>query len=464
MRLAEFACRRVDPLAQNPSRRLYKDPLKSSDQISRLLFISQVYVPDPASVGQHMADVAAALVTRGYDVRVLTSARGYEDPSVKHPRRERISDVDVVRLPFSSFGKKSLAHRLLGQCLFLLQVLFRGVFARRLAGVVVSTSPPMAAVAAVIIAFVRRVPITYWVMDLNPDQTVALGRISARSPLVAAMRWLNRTIFCRAADVVVLDQYMAQRVQSQYRVTGRLHILPPWPHEVALPAPAAAANPFAARHNLAGRFVVMYSGNHSLASPVTTLLQAAVQMQDDPRLLFMFIGGGHGKREVDEAIAQDRAANIVSLPYQPLNELCYSLPAADLHVVTLGDNMVGMIHPCKIYGAMAVGRPILLIGPRPSHAADLIEVHNIGWQVDQGDIVGLVAALRQIVATPPQTLAEMGRRAREAVRQHFSKDVLCNAFCDAVEHSLVPAQPGHADHTDDSRRRAPQMATDSVVG
>jgi hypothetical protein len=110
-----------------------------------LLVISQVYVPDPASVGQHIADVSETLVSRGHDVRVLTSSRGYDDPLKRYAARERRAGVDVVRLPLSSFGKRSVAHRLLGQMVFLAQVIVRGMFARRLAGILVSTSPPMAA-------------------------------------------------------------------------------------------------------------------------------------------------------------------------------------------------------------------------------------------------------------------------------------------------------------------------------
>ena len=45
-----------------------------------LLIISQVFVPDPASVGQHMADVGFEMARRGYRVKVYTSARGYENP------------------------------------------------------------------------------------------------------------------------------------------------------------------------------------------------------------------------------------------------------------------------------------------------------------------------------------------------------------------------------------------------
>ena len=84
-----------------------------------LLVISQVYVPDPASVGQHLHDAAAEMVRRGYGVTVLASSRGYDRPQDHYLRRESRDGVDVVRLPFSSLGKKTTAVRLLAQGSFL---------------------------------------------------------------------------------------------------------------------------------------------------------------------------------------------------------------------------------------------------------------------------------------------------------------------------------------------------------
>ena len=409
-----------------------------------LLVISQVYVPDPASVGQYMADVAETMAARGVDVRVLTSACGYENPTHTYPRREWRGGVDVRRLPWSSFGKRTLFHRLLGQSLFLVQVILRGVFARRLSAIVVSTSPPMASLAALAIGTLRRVPITYWLMDLNPDQAIALGEVDARSLLAKALRWLNRRIFARAAQVIVLDRYMAERVERQYRVRGRMEILPPWPQHASRADVAPADNPFRREHNRTGRFVVMYSGNHSPASPVTTLVEAALRMRHDRRFLFLFVGGGSGKREVEEAIARHRPANIVSLPYEPLDRLPFSLAAADLHVVTLGTAMVGMVHPSKIYGAMGAGRPVMLIGPRPSQAAALIERYEIGWQADSGEVERVVAAIRQAAELPADARAAIGRRARAAIRDHFSKDRLCGLFCDLVETTIEPSRAAAA--------------------
>jgi len=172
-----------------------------------LLLISQVYVPDPASVGQHMHDAAAELARRGHRVVVLASARGYDDPTRRYPTRETIDGVEVRRLPLSSFGKASIPVRLLGAGLFMVQCIAHGLFLGGLGRILVSTSPPMAAMAALVIATARRVPIKYWVMDLNPDQMVELGKARAGSPAVRAYDAFNRAILRRSADVVALDRF-----------------------------------------------------------------------------------------------------------------------------------------------------------------------------------------------------------------------------------------------------------------
>lgn len=412
---------------------------ESNRSVSTVLVLSQVYVPDPASVGQHMADAAEEMARRGHHVRVLTSGRGYDDPTVRYPAREMLRGVEVIRLPWSSFGKRSILLRLLGAALFLSQALVRGLFTPRLACVLVSTSPPMCSAAAVVISWLRRVPIKYWLMDLNPDQMIELGRVSPRGPAVVAFNLLNRLILGRSSNVIVLDRFMAQRVARKVDIHDKLTILPPWPHNDHLNSVAPENNPFVARHNLGGKFVVMYSGNHSLASPLGTLLEAALALEDQPRLRFLFIGGGLGKREVEDVISRHRPTNIISLPYQPLDEIKYSLSAADIHVVTLGERMVGIIHPCKVYGAMSVARPLLLLGPRECHVADLINEHEIGWQFAHGDVDGLTRRLKELVNAKPAQLAAMGRRAQSVVAKQLSKSRLCGEFCDILEAGWLEA-------------------------
>jgi colanic acid biosynthesis glycosyl transferase WcaI len=399
------------------------------------LIISQVYVPDPASVGQHIADAAEEMTRRGFRVVVYASARGYDDPSNKYPPRELLNGVDVRRLPLSSFGKSSIGVRLLAQWIFLIQAIIRGLFTRRLAGIMVSTSPPFCGVAGALVSKLRGAPVKYWLMDLNPDQMIALGKTREGSLAVRVFEKFNRMILRQASDIIVLDRFMLDRVKKKgVPVEAKTSVIPPWPHEAEVHAVAHDDNAFRRTHALERKFVVMYSGNHSPANPLTTLLDAAERLKELPNMVFMFIGGGGGKKEVEERIATG-ATNIRSLPYQPLNEIKYSLSAADLHVVSIGNEVVGIVHPCKVYGALAVSRPILLLGPSPSHVSDLIERTHVGWHVNHGDVEGAVRALREAASMSTEELNAMGRKGAALIGGPLSKLALSTKLCDLLERA-----------------------------
>jgi colanic acid biosynthesis glycosyl transferase WcaI len=422
------------------------------------LIISQVYVPDPASVGQHIHDAAVEVARRGYRVVVLTSARGYDDPSAKYPARQQYGGVEVRRLPLSSFGKSSIAVRLLAQWIFLLQAFCRGLFVSGLCGIMVSTSPPFCGVAGTMLSKLRRVPVKYWLMDLNPDQMIVMGKVRAGSLPVRVFEAFNRMILRQASEVVMLDRFMVERVSRKgVPVEAKTVVLPPWSHESAVHDIPHADNPFRKAQDLGDKFVVMYSGNHSPANPLTTLLDAAERLQDDDRFLFMFIGGGGGKKEVADRIAKG-VKNIRSLPYQPLDSIRYSLSAADLHVVSIGNDVVGIVHPCKVYGAMAVSRPILLLGPNPCHVSDLIAGNSLGWHVSHGNVDGACEVLKTAVNAPREELRAMGGRAGELVRTGLSRDFLCGAFCDVLERGLKPGTAAA-----DSSRRDPMTNRKAAV-
>jgi glycosyltransferase involved in cell wall biosynthesis len=171
------------------------------------------------------------------------------------------------------------------------------------------------------------------------------------------------------------------------------------------------------------------------------LLQAALRFRDDDTIRFAFVGGGGGKKAVNDHIAAHGLTNCLSLPYQPLADLRYSLSAADLHVVSLGDEMVGIIHPCKVYGSMAVGRPVLFLGPTPSHVSDLLDNHRIGWHVAHGDVDGCVSAIRAAQAATIEERAAMGTRGQAALSQNLSEATLCGRLADQVQALMGPNLP-----------------------
>jgi colanic acid biosynthesis glycosyl transferase WcaI len=409
----------------------------------RILVISQTFYPDPAAVGQHMTDAAKELARRGYDVRVYASARGYENPSIRYAPRETITYpsggiLDIRRLTFGGFGKKNLLIRILGTAAFMAQVFWYQLTTTRVAGIFFSTSPPMVGLSACIVKAFRRIPSAYWAMDLNPDQLIAMKKIKPRSLIARVLEAGNRFILRHTNLVIALDRFMKDRLLKRGNFEKKIAILPPWPPNDAMEQVGDAANPFRQKHNLVNKRVIMYSGNHSPANPLTTLLQAAIAFKNDDRVHFVFVGGGLAKKEVEATIRDHGLTNMLSLPYQPLEDLKFSLTAADIHVVSMGTEMAGIIHPCKIYGAMEAARPILYLGPAPSHISDILEKHHCGWQVSHGDVQGMQQRLTSILAMPPEELHRMGQTGHAAVRQSLSQEALMKQLGDLLQSIYPP--------------------------
>ena len=440
------------------------------------LIITQVFSPDPAAVGQYFGEAAQAIVGTGAKVTVLTANRGYDNPDKQFAAKEDRDGIQIRRLPLSSFGKASIPVRIFAQLSFLIQCILRGLFTPKLTDLLVSTSPPMAAITAVIIGFFRpKLKVHYWVMDINPDQAVVLGAFGPRHPLVLALDWLNRRILKRADSIIALDRFMVERMEAKLtrpetELRRPITIIPPWPMDDYLEAVPHSENQFRKEQGWEDKFVVMYSGNHSLVHPLDTILDAAEALRDDPRFVFAFIGGGKGKQAVEDRVAelniescslnegsattnnkQQTTSNLISLPYQPLDQIRYSLSAADLHIVSLGNTMSGIVHPCKIYGALSIGRPVLTLGPKESYLSDIIktegrrqrtegsnqtpdvaETSRIGWAIEHGDVTAAVEALNAAADQTQKERAAMGQRAQQIATQKFGSNALVTKFLNTV--------------------------------
>jgi colanic acid biosynthesis glycosyl transferase WcaI len=399
----------------------------------KLLIINQVYLPDPAAVGQYVADVAEEMAKRNWDVMVLTANRGYDEPHIKYPRTEVLHGVSIHRLPLSSFGKRSILIRSLAGFIFIIQCSFIGLLQRNIDRILVSTSPPFSPLAAVFIKIVRKAPIIYWIMDINPDQMIQLGQISEGSIVTRLLNRLNQIILKSADNIITLDELMAKRIKITKDVSKKISVITPWPLQSYIEEIPHAENHFRKKHGLDDKIVFMYSGNHSITNPLDTLLQAALELPDYPDIIFMFIGGGVKKQVVDVFIQNEKPSNIISLPYQPLNTIKYSLSAADIHVVSIGNEVVGVVHPSKIYGAMAVGRPILYLGPDKSYISDVINKYKIGWHVNHGDVDRMIDTIKMIASLPSDQLDAIGKRSKELANTVYSKDTLMNRLCDIIE-------------------------------
>jgi colanic acid biosynthesis glycosyl transferase WcaI len=292
------------------------------------------------------------------------------------------------------------------------------------------THPPLVAVLAALVARARGSRLVSWIMDLNPDEAIAAGWLHADSAIARLLSAALRFSLRSSGRVVVLDRFMRDRIAGKGIPPEKIDIIPPWSHSAHVRYDASGREAFRAAHGLTDKFVVMYAGNLSIVHPIETLLAVAARLREHAGVMFCFVGGGLGRHTVASFAREQSLANILLLPYQPLDALAGTLSAADLHAIVMGDAMPGIVHPCKIYNVLTVGSPFLYIGPRESHIGELaagVGAPGAAYQVRHGEVLAAAAAIADAASRKQRRIPELLEAARP-----FSHDVLGPRFADIV--------------------------------
>ena len=343
----------------------------------RITLINQAFHPDVVSSGQHLTDIAVGLAERGHEVTVVTSRRAYDDPNKKFASHEGWRGIHIHRVFNTGFGKRAKWRRAADFLTFLLSCCWRLCRLTKPDVVVALTSPPLVSVIAAGYARWRGAKFCYWIMDLNPDEAVAAGWLSPDSFAAKGLERLSRFSLKQASTIVVLDHFMEKRILAKGIAAEKIVVIPPWSHDSEVQFDAVGRAAFRKTHGLENRFVVMYAGNHSPCHPLATLLAAAKELAvSHVDIAFCFVGGGSEHQRVKIFARENQLANVLCLPYQPLDQLAGVLSAADLHLVVMGDPFVGLVHPCKAYNLLRVNAPILYMGPQPSHISEMLDQIN----------------------------------------------------------------------------------------
>jgi colanic acid biosynthesis glycosyl transferase WcaI len=385
------------------------------------LVISQVFWPDTASTAQHLFDLAEELVRKNHSVTVYSSRYAYENSQIKFPRTENHGKIRIHRINNTGFGKKYTIGRLIDFASFNFLLFFKLLSLRKNSfyAIIGMTSPPLVSFFGAYIARRKNMKFIYWVMDLQPELSIASGLIKRGSFLAGILERIGNYIIRNADISIVLDKYMRDYLIMRGANERHLYIVPVWPVVEESFCGIREENPFRKENNFGGRLVVMYSGNHSYIHPLDTLLNAALKLENEKDFLFVFIGEGVRKKEVNKFVEQHKLDNILQLPYQPRNRIHESLGSSDLQVVIMGNDLVGYTHPNKIYGAMYIGKPILYIGPDPSHVTDIIKSLEANISVNHNQVDELVKKLLSLKRHKNE-LNEMGSQNKEIAIKNFN--------------------------------------------
>jgi colanic acid biosynthesis glycosyl transferase WcaI len=372
----------------------------------RILVLNQYYWPGVEATAHLLGELCEALAAE-FEVTVVT---GMVDGAASG-RSER-AGVEIVRVGSTAFDRSKLTLRALNYLTYLGLSFVEGLRAPRPDVVLCMTDPPVIADVAFVLARRFRVPLVVVTQDVFPEVAVALKRLDS-APLVAALRLATRLYLKRADRIVAIGDTMRERLVAKGAPRERIVVIPNWVDTSAI-EPHPRDNGWAREHGLDGAFVVMHSGNIGHAQDLDSLIRAATFLRDLDDLRIVLIGGGARREELKALARKLEVDHVVFKGYQPRAVLAESLSAADVHVVGLARGLAGYVVPSRLYGVLAVARPVIAAAEDESETAAVVRSTGCGVVVPPARPELLARAIRRAY-DGELDLRAMGARGREYV-------------------------------------------------
>jgi len=175
---------------------------------------------------------------------------------------------------------------------------------------------------------------------------------------------------------------------------------------------------FAEKLWLTRNFVVGYVGTLGMAHGLENVLAAAHHAREEPNMRFLFAGPGAVRERLMKLADEEELGNVVFLAPQPKEKVPAVWSLCDVALVHLKDLPVfAEVIPSKIFEAMAMGLPILLIAPK-------------------GDATAIVEADEAGLIVPPEDPGALADAAIRLARDSALRKTLAeNALSAAARHS-----------------------------
>ncbi|GGD76183.1 glycosyltransferase family 4 protein [Paenibacillus nasutitermitis] len=395
-----------------------------------IVFVINYFYPDYASTGQLLTELCLH-IQDDFNITVIAAQPGYAGEANEESKRityDNLENIRIIRIKLPKVDKQNKLSRLrfIATYFFYANILVQRQ--KNLDFIYTISQPPiLGGLIGTLGKLTKRAKHIYNIQDFNPEQAEAVG-FSKNKQLFRAARWVD-TLNCKYADhIITVGQDMQETLLRRFadRKVTKNTVINNWTNEQDI-IPLSKQHPkvaeFIESNGWQDKFIVMYSGNLGLYYDLENVIKITKEFKDKKDLVFVFIGEGAVKKQMQQFVDENQLQQVYFLPYQPIENIKYSLNAADVHMVVNQKGIKGVSVPSKIYGVMAAGKPVFGVLERGSEAHRLIEESRCGVVSEPQDYEEAIHNLRQLYEMDRQELAASGMRGRSYLEEHLRREL-----------------------------------------
>jgi glycosyltransferase involved in cell wall biosynthesis len=399
------------------------------------LLIHQVFVGPEDVGGSRHYELGCLLAERGHRFTVVTSTRDYITGRIRGKGLAVGANVprDAIRVVQAwtpGIMHRSFVLRVVAFMTFMLTSVWKGLQARDI-DLVMGTSPPIfQSVSAWLVALLKRRPFLLEIRDLWPEFAIDMGVLKS-STLIKASRWLEGFLYRRADHILVNSPAYRDYLLAKGVPEKKVSVVP---NGVDPTQFDPHADGFELRRELGiprEQFVATYCGALGMANDIPTILRAAARLKvTAPDIRILIVGDGKERPSLEASARRDGLGNVMIVGAVPKKRVPEVLASSNACIASLMNiKMFRTTYPNKVFDYMAAGRPVVLA--IDGVIREVVEAAQGGVYVAPGDDEALAQAVAGL-ASNRAAAAEMGRRGRDFVVEHFDRREQSVAFAEVL--------------------------------
>ncbi len=395
--------------------------------------VTQYFHPDESATGQLLTDLAVELEKLGCDVSVVTGFPSYWGEEKEITENEELENVEVKRVFNTQLDSKERLGSIVNGLSFYLSAFKKLLGSRSEKPLLIVTNPPFLPYIGYFVKKLKDRKYMVIVHDVHPDSAVTIGFM--KDGLFADIwRWFNKRMYGGASKLVSLGCKMTDILEEKLPKDDdpdKIVEIPNWADGEFLRPIDKEDNWFAEEHGLRNEFVVLYSGNLGWTHDLDTLIEAAEYLEGED-IRFLFIGDGAQKESLVKKVDEKDLDNVTFLPFQPIENLPYSLTAGDVTVISTKKEAEGLCVSSKLYPSLAVGKPVLALASEDSEVGKVVEEGECGVRIEQRDYKKVAERLKGL-RDNPELREEMGGKARELFENNYTKEHSAKKYFEMIK-------------------------------
>lgn len=414
----------------------------------KLLIYAHYYIPDTASTGQILKDLAEGMLDQ-FDITVICVVPSYlgtveEKYKIKMFYKENINGVHILRIRVPEFSKTDKVSRVKNILSYFIGALIATFKVGKQDYVFSISQPPiLGGLLGVWGKWMKRAKYIYNIQDFNPEQVLAI-EYSKNKLITGAMMFFDK-FSCRQSNLIItVGRDLVETVHTRFKgkKVPKTVIINNWIDEKEV-YPVETTHPkvvaFKKKYGLENKFVIMYSGNIGLYYDLKKLIKVVEKFKpgtktgDGREVVFAFVGAGSLLETLVTYKEEHNMDNVVFIPYQDKEDLIYSLNVADVHWCVNARGIKGVSCPSKYYGIAAVAKASLSVLESGSEIRCIIEETEGGLCSEPGDYKGVEHNIQWFIDNAgTEKVIAMGERSRENLVKNLTRDVSVKKYAEEI--------------------------------